>query len=100
MWQTVGVPAAVGDVFGFVRVHRIGSVCGFPCKQCDPEGRFEWHTEDAHGRLLPDTPLFILGEATQADWIQRIEEKGGTVTAEDLATEERDHPFYYFVSAD
>jgi hypothetical protein len=55
-----------GDlVFGFDAPHKVGTVCGFPCEQCGPGVA----VLIGIGKVrLPDTPLFIVAEATRQDW--------------------------------
>ncbi len=83
-------------VFGFHRPHRIGSICnGANCAQCCMPGvGIVGKFVDAHLKDLPETPFYIVGEATREDWARAVIANGGIVR------EEAAYPCYYFVTTD
>jgi hypothetical protein len=76
-------------VFGFLYPHRVGTVCGFPCEQCGAK-----YLTDENGKRLPDTPLFIVAEATEEDWKASIKRRGGRNVPS------RANTYFYVVRAD
>ncbi len=77
-------------VYGFRHRHEIGSTCGINCN-CSPLG----YLTDQNSNRIPETPLYILGEATEEDWRQNVIDLGGTVPEGS-----KFFPFYYFVTTD
>lgn len=80
-------------IFQFDRPHKTGTVCGFPCDQCGEDREMGISLS---GKRVADTPLLILGPATQAEWHQNIDANGGDSSRARIQPD----PYYYWVSAD
>jgi len=76
-------------VWGFPRPHRVGSVCAEPCEQCGGPTKMV----DPFGNFMPDSPLYILGEATVEDHIASNRRRGGN-------GQSLNSGYHYFVSTD
>ncbi len=61
-------------VFGFDTPHKLGTVCGNPCEQCDFEPMV---LTGADCKPLPPIPLFIIREATEQEWADEVRTGGG-----------------------
>lgn len=81
-------------IFRFEAPHAIGSICGTSCPQCPACD----HTvlRDSFNNELPDTPLFIVREATKQEWLDEIREEGGVVEEAELSS----LGWFYEVSVD
>ena len=82
------------QIWRFNMPHRIGSICGFPCDQC--EGATQLSGID--GEVLPNTPFVILREATVQEWIADCIKNGSKWAAEMKAPPK--WGYYYEVTMD
>jgi len=80
-------------IFQFDRPHKSGTVCGFPCEQCGEDRQMAL---SLHGLRVPDTPMRIVGPATQEEWLSNVAAHGGNPSMARILIE----PYYYRVSMD
>lgn len=89
-------PAAVDEwIFQLDRPHATGTICGFPCEQC---GDRPMAITVRYTKLDNPPPMFILGPATEAEYLDNVEARWGLEARNKvriLAT-----PHYYRVSLD
>lgn len=80
-------------IFQFDRPHASGTVCGFPCQQCGEDRQMGI---SLHGKRIPNTPMMIVGPATQQEWLSNIEVHGGKPARARILRD----AYYYRVSMD